>query len=77
MGEQLTLDLFLRPSPTWDDVQKGRAALVDRIEPCDRCESSPMSFWRGGRCVHTAENYAFPSNMGDGTCRRHYIEWKG
>ena len=63
-------------SPNWDDVQKGEAVLVDVLEPCDRCESSPMKFWRDGRCTHTSEHYAFPMDQGDGMCRRHYIRWK-
>jgi hypothetical protein len=62
-------------SPTWDDVQKGRARLVRRIEPCDKCEGSPMSFWNDGRCTHTEEHYAFPKKRPGGMCSKAYLEW--
>ena len=72
---QLAFDLFdqqeVRGNPTWDDVQKGRAQLVDAIEPCDRC----TMFWRG-ECTHTAENYAFPKKRPNGMCLVHRIIWK-
>ena len=75
MSAQLSLFTLHDRRPTWDDVQKGRAELVTRYEPCDRCESSPMGYWRDGRCQHTAENYAYPKLQQDGTCRRGYLEW--
>lgn len=70
---QMALDLFPAHAagPTWDDVQKGRARTVDRIEPCDGAE---CMFWHGG-CTHTDENYAFPKLQPDGKCRKHYLEW--
>ena len=43
LDDQLSLDLFERGNPTWEDVHKGRAQLVDVIEPCDRC----YAFWHG------------------------------
>ena len=74
---QLAFDLFKqqkepkRGNPTWEDVQKGRAHLVDVIEPCDRC----AIFWRSGRCTHTADNYAFPKKRPNGMCLKHRIVW--
>jgi len=71
---QLAFDLFdqqeVRGNPSWDDVQKGRAHLVDAIEPCDRC----TMFWRG-ECTHTAENYAFPKKRPNGMCLKHRLVW--
>lgn len=72
---QLQLDILEpapRGTPTWDDVHKGRARLVDRIEPCDRCDA----FWQNGECVHTAENFGFPKKRPGGMCLKHYIVWK-
>lgn len=71
---QLQLDIFElapRGTPTWDDVHAGTAKLVDRIEPCDRCTMS----WHGGRCTHTADNYAFPKKRPNGMCLKHRIVW--
>lgn len=68
----IQLSLFApQRSPTWEDVQKGRAHLVDKIEPCDHCHM----FWRGGHCTHTADNYAFPKKRQSGMCLKHYIVW--
>ena len=78
MGEQLTLfDVVVehRRTPTWEDVQKGMAETYDVIEPCDKCESSPMSFYRGGKCTHTSENYAYPKQQPNGMCKKHYLRW--
>ncbi|MBQ1450123.1 MAG: hypothetical protein IIZ12_04215 [Eggerthellaceae bacterium] len=69
---QLTFDLFERGTPTWEDVQKGRAELIDTIEPCDRC----MMFWHGGRCTSTPENFAFPKQRPNGMCAKRRIVWK-
>lgn len=72
---QLTFDLFDTPNrgyPTWDDVHSGAAELIDVIEPCDHC----MMFWHGGRCTHTAGNYAFPKQRPNGMCLKHRIIWK-
>ncbi len=73
-ANQLAFELFGNPrgNPTWDDVHDGTAELVDVIEPCDHC----MMFWQGGRCTHTAENYAFPKYREGGMCLKHYIVWK-
>lgn len=71
---QLQIDIFEpapRGTPTWDDVQKDRAHVVNVIEPCDHC----MMFWQGGRCTHTAENYAFPKKRPNGMCLKHRIVW--
>lgn len=59
--------------PNWDDVQKGRARLEDRVEPCDRCGS--YGFDAQGRCLNTPERYAWSVNQGDGTCIKRYIVW--
>ena len=79
MGEQLTLPFDAveehRRPPTWDDVQKGTAELYTKYEPCDKCESSPMKFYRGGKCTHTSENYAYPKQQPNGMCRRGYLRW--
>lgn len=77
LPNQTAFDLFTdkpkkRPQPTWDDVQKGRAELVDRIEPC---EGEECQFWRG-ECTHTAENFGYPKKRPNGMCLVHYIEWK-
>lgn len=72
---QLQLDIFEpapRGTPTWDDVHKGRAHLVDRIEPC---EHDDCMYWQGGQCVHTAENYGFPKKRPNGMCLKHFIVW--
>lgn len=58
-------------SPTWDDVQKGRAVLVDRIE---RCNGKTCMFFRG-KCTHVKGRYAFPKYRGNGKCVQHFIEW--
>ena len=58
-------------SPTWDDVAHGRAVLVGRVVPCDRCETH----WRHGRCDNTPDRYQFPMSRGDGTCRQHFVVW--
>lgn len=71
LDRQLSLDLFERGNPSWDDVQKGRARLVDVIEPCD---GESCMFWRG-ECTHTAENYAFPKKRPNGMCLKHRIVW--
>lgn len=73
LSNQLALDLFAEPrrSPTWEDAHKGRAKLVDRVEPCDRC----AEFFRNGKCTHTAENYAFPKQRPNGMCVNHYLVW--
>lgn len=63
-----------RGSPTWEDVQKGRARYITRIEPCDATERGCM-FFRGGACTHTRDNYAFPKRQSDGQCKKGYIEW--
>lgn len=78
MTDQLPL-FALHPdrTPTWDDVHEGTARLVDRIEPCDHCESAPVSYWIDGECWNTPERFAYPMNNGDGTCTHHYIEWIG
>lgn len=69
--DDLQLSLFTHTrNPTWDDVQKGMARLVERIEPCD----SKCMFFRG-KCTHTAENYAFPRYRGNGKCVQRFIEW--
>lgn len=66
------LSLFAQfHTPTWEDVQKGRAVLVDRIEPCD----GESCFWWHGRCTHTKENHAFPKQRSGGMCVKHYLEW--
>lgn len=82
---QLALDLFggieqqepVTPdrSPTWDDVQKGRAHVVYRFEPCDKCETEAVSFWNGEKCTHVKGNYAYPKKQPDGTCRKAYHAW--
>lgn len=66
---QLSLFTYTR-NPTWDDVQKGKARLVERIEPCD----NKCMFFRGN-CTHTADNYAFPRYRGNGKCVQRFIEW--
>ena len=68
---QLSLDLFEAGSPTWDDVQKGKARLVDTIGPC---EGPGCMFWHGG-CTHTADGYAFPKKRPGGMCLQHRLEW--
>ncbi len=76
MNGQLSLfDLLPERSPTWDDVQKGRAEHYYVLEPCDKCESSPMKFWINGKCIHTSENYAYPAKQPNGMCRRGYLRW--
>jgi len=72
LDDQLSLDLFERGNPTWDDVQKGRAHLVDVIEPCD---SKQCMFWQGGECVHVLGKYAFPKKRPNGMCLKHRIVW--
>lgn len=62
-----------RRPPTWDDVQKHRAHLEDRIVPCDRC--GRFGFDEEGRCLNTPERFGYPVNQGDGTCLKHYIVW--
>lgn len=71
--EQLTLDLtFSRPRPpTWDDVQKGRAHVVERIEPCDKC----VDYFKGEACTHTADRYAYPKVRDGGMCAKKYLAW--
>lgn len=75
LGMQMTLDeaLLRRGNPGWADVHAGTARLVDRREPCDRCEMFGLD--AEGRCLNTPDRYARPCNQGDGTCVRHYIEW--
>lgn len=63
-----------RGSPTWDDVQKGKARYFTRIEPCNAIERGCM-FFRNGACTHIRGNYAFPKRQSDGQCRKGYIEW--
>lgn len=58
-------------SPGWDDVSKGKAHLVDRIVPCDHCHTH----WHDEKCWNTPDRYAYPMNQGDGTCKKHFIEW--
>ena len=77
LPNQTAFDLFAekpkkRPQPTWDDVQKGRAELVDVIEPCkpDGC-----MFWRG-ECTHVPGNYAYPKKRPNGMCLVHRLRWK-
>lgn len=70
MVSQLSLFAQSR-TPTWDDVQKDRAVLVDYIGPCDGEE---CFFWHGV-CTHTAENYAFPKKRSGGMCLHHRLEW--
>ena len=62
-----------RGNPTWDDVQKGNAHLVDVTIPCKR-EGCYM-FWNHGRCTHTAENYAYPMYRPNGMCATHKLVW--
>ena len=80
MGEQLSLLLDLEQthngSPTWDDVQKGRAEYYQVLEPCDKCKGYPFNlggYWDGFKCWHTAANYAYPKNQGNGYCKRGYL----
>ena len=82
MGEQLALPFDAveerRGSPTWDDVQKGRAEYYTAIVKCDRCEGLEFNFggyWNVGRCWHTSERYAFPKSQPNGMCRRGYLRW--
>ena len=68
----MQLSLFdSQRTPTWDDVQKGRAVLVDRI---GECEGDSCAFWHGG-CTHTKDNYAFPKKRPNGKCLQRYLEW--
>ena len=71
MNGQLTLALFPPRHPTWEDVQKGRARVVDRVEPCDKC----ADYYRAGRCTHTVDNYAYPRFRPGGMCVKHYLDW--
>lgn len=66
----MALDLF-GASPTWDDVQKGKARLVDFVGPCD---GQGCMFWHGA-CTHTADRYAFPKKRPGGMCLHHRLEW--
>ena len=68
--EQLSLFQPERP-PTWEDVQKGRARVVDAVEPCS---GETCMFWHGG-CTHTAGRYAFPKQRPGGKCLHHRLEW--
>ena len=70
------LPLFRLGSPTWDDVQKGRAEVVYRYEPCDKCAGELYGFWDGEKCLHVKGRFGFPKRQDDGTCRRAYLEWK-
>ena len=73
LPNQIAFDLFdERPSPTWDDVQKGRAELIDVIEPCD---GEQCMFWQGGECVHVPGKYAYPKKRTNGMCLKHHIVW--
>ena len=71
VGVQLSLWDVPDRSPSWDDVDHGRAVLVGRVVPCDHCETH----WRHGRCDNTPERFGYPRNRGDGTCRQHFIVW--
>lgn len=78
--DQLGFWLFIEPekpkgSPTWDDVQKKRAHVQYRYEPCDRCEGDWYSFWDGDRCTHVKGRFGYPKLQDDGTCRRAYHVW--
>lgn len=71
--EQLRLALFEdKPKPpTWDDVQKGRARVDVRIEPCDKC----ADYFKRGACTHTADRYAYPKFRDGGMCAKKYLVW--
>lgn len=71
---QLAINLFDdEKHPTWDDVQKGKARVVTRIEPCDALENGCMFYH--GHCTHVKGAYAYPKRQSDGTCSKHYLEW--
>lgn len=60
-------------TPTWDDVQKGRAKLMDFIEPC---KGEECMFWQGGECVHVPGKFGYPKKRPGGMCLVHRIVWK-
>ena len=78
LSGQIAFDLFDKPkekarhAPTWADVQKGRAKLVDVIEPC---EGEECMFYQGGECVHVAGRFGYPKKRPNGMCLVHRIVW--
>ena len=79
LPNQIAFELFDKPNekprrtPTWDDVQKGRAKLMDFIEPC---EGDECMFWQGGECVHVPGKFGYPKKRPGGMCLVHRIVWK-
>jgi len=83
--QQLALSLFApeqkqperqkRHAPTWEDKQKGRAVLVDRVELCEVKQGRSCQFWRGDRCTHVRGAYAFPKKQPNDTCIKHFLVW--
>lgn len=63
-GRQLTLDLFDKGIPTWDDVQKGEAKFVAHDPYSTRCRRGCLWFEsiEDGRC------YLFAKQIVGGMC---------